>query len=154
MHTGNISALRLGIPQSSHVSWQWQFKWDLILLRAMSCCQQTSIEEWHRPLFPQCILLQHLKFPITGNKPCWHDNASSKLALFTSKNKQVVQIQIQVSHVEAVLEWWSLGDLCFCTGSYVAAGCRLLFTGLTSEQLFRFLSFLVGLMTLTCRLPD
>ena len=29
--------------------------------------------------------------------------------MFASKNKQVVQIWIQVSHVEAVLERWSLG---------------------------------------------
>ena len=31
-----------------------------------------------------------------------------QLAMFASKNKQVVQIQIQVTHVEAVLERWSL----------------------------------------------
>ena len=32
-----------------------------------------------------------------------------QLAMFASKNKQVVQIRIQVSQVEAVLERWSLG---------------------------------------------
>ena len=42
------------------------------------------------------------------NKPCSYDTASGKLVVFTSKNKQVVQIQMQVSHVEAVLERWSL----------------------------------------------
>ena len=31
-----------------------------------------------------------------------------QLAMFASKNKQVVQIRIQVSQVEAVLERWSL----------------------------------------------
>ena len=31
--------------------------------------------------------------------------------MFASKNKQVVQIRIQVSQVEAVLERWSLGFL-------------------------------------------
>ena len=62
-----------GIPQSSHVSWQRQFKLDLILLGTMSCSQLTSIEQWHRSLSPQCILLQHLKFPIIGYKPCLHD---------------------------------------------------------------------------------
>ena len=36
-----------------------------------------------------------------GYKPCWHDTASDKLTVFTSKNKQVVQIRIQVSRVEA-----------------------------------------------------
>ena len=34
-----------------------------------------------------------------------------QLAMFASKNKQVVQIRIQVSQVEAVLERWSLGPL-------------------------------------------
>ena len=42
---------------------------------------------------------------------------------------------------------------CFCTGSYATAGCSLVHA-ITSEQLFRFLSFLVGLMDLTYRLPD
>ena len=37
-----------------------------------------------------------------GYKPCWHDTASGKLAVFVSRNKQVVQIRIQVSHVGAV----------------------------------------------------
>ena len=32
-----------------------------------------------------------------------------QLAMFASKNKQVVQIRIQLSHVGAVLERWSLG---------------------------------------------
>ena len=31
-----------------------------------------------------------------------------RLAMFASKNRQVVQIQIRASHVEAVLERWSL----------------------------------------------
>ena len=31
-----------------------------------------------------------------------------QLAMFASKNKQLVQIRIQVSRVEAVLERWSL----------------------------------------------
>ena len=31
-----------------------------------------------------------------------------QLPMFASKTKQVVQIRIQVSHVEAVLERWSL----------------------------------------------
>ena len=48
------------------------------------------------------ILLQQLKFPIMGYKSCCHDTASSKLAVFASKNKQVVQIRIEVSPVEAV----------------------------------------------------
>ena len=34
--------------------------------------------------------------------------AIRQLPLFASKNKQVVQIRIKVSHVEAVLERWSL----------------------------------------------
>ena len=75
----------------------------------MSCGQQTSIEDWHRPLFPHCILLQHLKFPIMGNKPCVHDTVSGNVVVFTPKNKQLVQIRMQLSHVEAVLERWSLG---------------------------------------------
>ena len=35
-----------------------------------------------------------------------------QLAMFASKNKQVIQIRIriQVSHVEAVLEQWSLSQ--------------------------------------------
>ena len=33
-----------------------------------------------------------------------------QLAIFASKNKQVVQIRIQVSHAEAVLERWSLAQ--------------------------------------------
>ena len=32
-----------------------------------------------------------------------------QLAMFASKNKQVVQIWIQVSHADAVLEWWYQG---------------------------------------------
>ena len=59
-------------------------------------------------LVPQCILLQYLKFPIIGNKPCWHDTTSEKLAVFTYKTKQIVQIRIQVSYVGAMLECWSL----------------------------------------------
>ena len=66
-------SLVFGIPQSSHVSWQWQFKLNLILLGTMSCSQLTSIEQWHGSLFPRCILLQHLMFPIIGYKPCLHD---------------------------------------------------------------------------------
>ena len=31
-----------------------------------------------------------------------------QLAMFASKNKQVVQIRTQVSHMKAVLERWSL----------------------------------------------
>ena len=45
-----------GIPQSSHVSWQWQFKLNLILLGRMSSSQLISIEQWHRSLFPRCII--------------------------------------------------------------------------------------------------
>ena len=72
----------------------------------MSCSQLTSIEQRHKSLSPRCILLQHLKFPIIGYKPCLHD--TGQLAMFASKYKQVVQIRTQVSHVEAVLERWSL----------------------------------------------
>ena len=70
MYTGSTSAFLFGVSQSSHVSWQRQFKLDLILLGIMSCEQPTLIEQWHRSLFPQCILLQNLKFPIMGYKPC------------------------------------------------------------------------------------
>ena len=35
---------------------------------------------------------------------------SSILTVFVSKNKQVIQIQIQVSHVEAVSTWVEFGD--------------------------------------------
>ena len=45
--------------------------------------------------------------------------------------------------------------LCFCAGSYAPLPRRRPQTfvhAITSEQLFGFLSFLVGLMTLTCRL--
>ena len=73
----------------------------------MSCSQLTSIEQWHRSLSTQCISLQHLKFPIIGYKPCLHDTGHP--AMFAStKNKQVVQIRIQVYPAEAVLERWSL----------------------------------------------
>ena len=33
LYTGNSSALCLGLPQSSQVSWQWQFKLDIIFAR-------------------------------------------------------------------------------------------------------------------------
>ena len=56
MYTGNTSAFVFGVSQSSHKSWQRQFKLDLILLGTMSCDQLTSIEQWHRSLFSQCII--------------------------------------------------------------------------------------------------
>ena len=74
MYTGNTSAFVFGVSLSSHVSWQRQFKLDLILLGTMSWGQLTSIEQWQRSLFPQCISLQYLKFPIMGYKPCLHDS--------------------------------------------------------------------------------
>ena len=45
-----------------------------------------------------------------GTGHFWHDTASGKLTVFASKNKQVVQIRIQVSRVGAVLERRSLGQ--------------------------------------------
>ena len=68
----------------------------------MSCGQQLSIGQWHRSLSPQCVLLQHLKFPIIGYKPCLHDTIAGKLAVFASKNKEVVQNPNSSSPVEAV----------------------------------------------------
>ena len=48
------------------------------------------------------------------------------------------------------------GDLMFLYRFVCPRRCRphTFVHSITSEQLFRFLSFLVGLMTLTCRLPD
>ena len=59
-------------------------------------------------LVSQCILLQHLTFPIIGYKPCLHETGDPTAGYVCIKNKQVVQIRIQVSHVEGVLERWSL----------------------------------------------
>ena len=69
----------------------------------MSCSQLTSIEQWHRSLSPPPPL-QDLKFPIIGCKPCLH--------------KQVVQIRIQVSHMEAVLERWTMVESAFRGSGY------------------------------------
>ena len=69
----------------------------------MSCGQQLSIGQWHRSLFPQCVLLQHLKFPIMGYKPyVYMTPISGMLAVFASKNKEVVQNPNSSSRVEAV----------------------------------------------------
>ena len=61
------------------------------------------IGQWHRSKFPQCILLQHLKFPIMFYKTLltWPRHPSM-LAVFASKNKKVVEIRIEISHMEAV----------------------------------------------------
>ena len=37
-----------------------------------------------------------------GYKPCWQDPGHPKLGVFAFEDKQVVQIWIRVSHVEAV----------------------------------------------------
>ena len=97
-----------GIPQSSHVSWQGQFKLDLILQGTMSCSQLTFIEQRHRSLSPSVYYCNISSFQSLVTSHVYMTLCIRQLAIFASKNKQVVQIRIQVSQVEAVLERWSL----------------------------------------------
>ena len=97
-----------GTPQSSRVSCQRQFKLDLILLGTMSCSQLTSIEQWHRSLTPSVYYRNISSFQSLVTSHVYMTLCIRQLAMFASKNKQVVQIRIQVSHVEAVLERWRL----------------------------------------------
>ena len=97
-----------GIPQSSHVSWQWRFKWNLILLGRMSCSQLTSIEQWHRSLFPGVYYCNISCFQSLVTSHVYMTLGIRQLAMFASKNRQVVQIRIRVSHVEAVVYTGSL----------------------------------------------
>ena len=100
-----------GIPQSSHVSWQWQFKLDLILLGTMSCSQLTSIEQWYRSLFPGVYYCNISCFQSLVTSHVYMTLGIRQLAMFAYKNRQVVQIRIRVSHVEAVVYTGSLNGV-------------------------------------------
>ena len=69
MYSGNTSALYLGFPQSSHLSWQLRFNFsgDNVMRSTIIYWTVTQI------LVPQCILLQHIQFPIMGHKPWLHE---------------------------------------------------------------------------------
>ena len=91
-----------GIPQSSHVSWQWQLKLDLIFLETMTCSQQYSIGLWHRSLFPSVYYCNIWGFQSWVTSPIYMTSISSMLTVFASKIKEILQIRIKVSHVQGV----------------------------------------------------
>ena len=70
----------------------------------MSCSQHQSIGQWHRSLYPKVHVYYFniSSFQSWVTSPVYMTPISSMLVVFASKNNQVVQIWIWVSHVEAV----------------------------------------------------
>ena len=72
----------------------------------MSCSQLTSIDT--DPCSPSVYYCNISSFQSLATSHVYMTLGIRQLPMFASKTKQVVQIWIQVSHVEAALERWSL----------------------------------------------